>query len=546
MNVKGENMKIFVAQLNPTIGDLEKNTQKIIDAIDRAKNKNADIVLFAELAICGYPPEDLLFYDDFIEKIEKKYLSKIIEKTENVFVVVGLVRKDESKKMFNSAAIIYDKELLGFKDKTLLPTYDVFDEKRYFHQGKEQKVWNYKNKKIGVLICEDCWKHYDANLKYLRDPVEEMKKLKPDLLLNLSASPYYFDKFKIREKVYQKTAKTLKIPVIICNQVGCNDQQVFDGYSMLFDENGQISAIAGGFDEDDLIIELNNEKPLQLQIDPIEDLYKALVLGVKDYFLKLGLTKACIGLSGGIDSAVVLCIAADALGSQNILVVNMPSRYSSKSGIVDAKEIADNLKVSFQTIDIDNTFQSMKDLLTPVFLGKKEDTTEENIQARLRGMLLMAISNKLNYILLSTGNKSEMAMGYCTLYGDMAGGLGVLVDVPKTLVYKIAIWINRNCKIIPKSIIEKAPSAELKENQKDQDDLPDYEIVDKVLEGFIEKYLSIDQIVKRYHIKQEIVEELVRKIHFAEYKRRQSPPGIRVSKKAFSIGRFFPIVHKYY
>jgi NAD+ synthase (glutamine-hydrolysing) len=539
-------MLIYVAQLNPKIGDLSHNTDKIISSIKKAKLEKADIIVFAEAAISGYPPEDLLLYDNFINKMENE-LNRIIEESKDLFIVIGTIRKNfnkNQKPLFNSVAVIYDKKLLGFKDKTLLPTYDVFEERRYFEPGKDQKVFEYKGKKIGVLVCEDAWAHVnDAYAKYDIDPVVELKKLKPDLMINIAASPYYYQKKDIRLNIFSEVAKTLNCQVIINNQVGANDQLVFDGHSMSFNNKGELVNLAKGFVEDHFLVDL--EKPLSIydyKKDPLSELYNALVLGVKDYFRKLNLSKACIGISGGVDSALVLCIAADALGPHNVLAINMPSRYSSLSSLEDAHKLCDNLRVELMDIPIDHLYQEYLNLLSPILAGKAFDTTEENLQARIRGMILMAISNKLGYIVLSTGNKSEMAMGYVTLYGDMCGGLGVLIDVSKTLVYELAKWVNGKKEIIPISIIEKEPSAELKANQKDRDVLPPYVIVDKVLQGYVEDHLSADEIVKKYNLEIETVKELIERIHQAEYKRRQGPPGIRVSKTAFTKGRYFPIV----
>ena len=539
-------MQVYVAQLNPKIGNLSHNTDKILNAIDKARLEKADIVVFAEAAICGYPPEDLLLYENFVDEIQRQ-LQRVIEASKDLFIVIGTIRKNNEKTgnpLSNSAAVIYDKKLLGYKDKTLLPTYDVFIEKRYFKPGREQKVFEYKGKKIGVLICEDLWAYGEnQQSKYSVDPVIEIQKLKPDLLISLSASPYYYEKKDIRINIFSKVAKKLNCPHIMCNQVGANDQLVFDGHSMYFDKEGKLLSLAKGFVEDHLLIDLNKPVPiLTYQIDPLKDLYEALVLGVKDYFRKLNLSKALIGISGGIDSALVLCIAQDALGPHNLLAINMPSRYSSLSSLEDSHKLCDRLRIELLDIPIDHMYQQYLDLLSPIFAGKSFDTAEENLQARIRGMILMAVSNKLGHIVLSTGNKSEMAMGYVTLYGDMCGGLGVLNDVSKTLVYKLAKWINRKKEIIPSSIIKKEPSAELKANQKDQDTLPKYEIVDQVIDGYVEDHLGIDEIVKKYNLQLEIVKELVERIHLAEYKRRQGPPGIRVSKKAFSKGRFLPIV----
>lgn len=539
-------MLVYIAQLNPKIGDLTHNTDKIINAMKRARLEKADIIVFPEAAICGYPPEDLLLYDDFIIKIEKE-LQKIIEESKDLFVVVGTIRKNNQKNqksLLNSAAIICDKKLLGFKDKTLLPTYDVFDERRYFEPGKDQKVFDFKGKKIGVLICEDSWPHGDESYaNYDVDPVLELKKLNPELMINISASPYSYQKKELRVQIFSKVAKSMNCPVILANQVGANDQLVFDGHSMAFDKEGKLSHLAKGFVEDHILVNLEGPSPIcKFQTEPIGELYNALVLGVKDYFRKQNLSKACIGVSGGIDSALVMCIAADALGPHNVLSVNMPSRYSSLSSFEDSNKLANNLKIEMMDIPIDHIYQEYLNLLSPVFAGRAFDATEENLQARIRGMILMGISNKLGYIVLSTGNKSEMAMGYVTLYGDMCGGLGVLNDVSKTYIYALSKWINRKKEIIPSSIITKEPSAELRPNQKDSDTLPPYAVLDQVLEGYVEDFLSVDEIVKKYNLDPVLVKKIVGKIHQAEYKRRQGPPGIRVSKKAFTKGRYFPIV----
>lgn len=539
-------MLIYVAQLNPKIGDLSHNTDKILHAIEKARLEKAEIVVFPEAAISGYPPEDFLLYEDFIDEMQAQ-LERIIEVSKDLFIVVGTIRRNLETKgnpLFNSAAIIHNKKLLGFKDKSLLPTYDVFVEKRYFEPGLKQQVYVYKGKKIGILICEDVWAHSENRYKkYQIDPISDMQKLNPDLLINVSASPYYFQKKDLRIEVFSKVAKTLKCPHIMCNQVGANDQLVFDGHSMYFNKEGDLISVAKGFVEDHLLVDIEAPiAPFVYKADPLSELYNALVLGVKDYFRKLNLSKACIGLSGGIDSALVLCIAADALGPHNVLAMSMPSRYSSLSSFEDANRLGANLRIEILDIPIDHMYQQYLDLLSPTFAGKAFDTTEENLQARIRGMILMAISNKLGYIVLSTGNKSEMAMGYVTLYGDMCGGLGVLNDVSKTLIYSLSKWINRKKEIIPNNIIKKEPSAELRADQKDIDVLPPYSIVDQVIDGYVEDHLSIDAIVKKYNLDETIVKELVERIHRAEYKRRQGPPGIKVSKKAFSKGRYFPIV----
>jgi NAD+ synthase (glutamine-hydrolysing) len=540
-------MRVLVAQLNPIIGDLEGNTQKIIQTLENARMHSVDIVLFPELTICGYPPEDLLLHASFIDAMEK-CLERIIHASNRLTAFVGLVRRNLSageKPLLNSAAVIQDGKLLGFQDKWLLPTYDVFDERRYFEPGSTQKIWEVKGKRVGVVICEDIWQHagYVDSTRYPRDPIVELVAEKPDLLLNLSASPYQFQKPDVRVKVCAKAAKTLHCPVILCCQVGGNDQLVFDGYSVYVDAEGHLRQLAAGFEEDEMIVDLDAAAcPCPFEYDPIRDLYRALVMGVRDYFHKSGFKKGCLGLSGGIDSALVACIAVDALGKENVLAISMPSRYSSEGSVKDAKDLAHNLDIELKTIPIEGPFEDYLNLLEPFLMGKTPDATEENLQARIRGMILMAVSNKLGYVVLSTGNKSEMGLGYCTLYGDMCGGLSVISDVTKTQVYALAHWINRKREIIPLSTIKKAPSAELRPNQKDTDSLPDYAIVDKVLQAYVEDYLSPPEIAKKHDIPIELVIDLVRRIHRAEYKRRQAAPGIRVSKKAFRVGRRYPIV----
>lgn len=540
-------MRILVAQLNPIVGDFEGNTRKIIQLLDHARSKQADVVVLSELVLCGYPPEDLLLHSSFIDA-NQKYLEKIVQASSRLMVILGMVRRNPANKekpIFNSAAVIQDGKLVGFEDKQLLPTYDVFDERRYFEPGTTTQIWEFKGKKIGVMICEDIWQHAGIvnDTYYAHDPVLDFLSLKPDIVLNLSSSPYQFQKPSTRVKVCAKCAKTLNCPVILCCQVGANDQLVFDGYSLCVNREGQLVQVAKGFEEDEMLIDLNAPmKPCEFSYDPIEDLYHALVLGVRDYFHKQGFKKGCLGLSGGIDSALVACIAADALGKENVLAITMPSRYSSPGSITDSELLARHLGIELMCIPIEKPFQSFLELLQPFFQGKPQDVAEENMQARIRGLILMAISNKHGYIVMSTGNKSEMALGYCTLYGDMAGGLGVISDVTKQQVYHLARWLNRHQEVIPQSIIDKIPSAELRPNQKDTDSLPEYAIVDHVLQGYVEESLSPEEIAQKYNIAIEMVIDLVRRIHRAEYKRRQAPPGIRVTKKAFNIGRRYPIV----
>jgi len=542
-------MKVLVAQLNPTVGDMKGNTRKILDSIASGRKKGADIVLFSELALCGYPPEDLLLHPAFIDA-QERYLEEIIQASHAIFVVVGTIRRNpkrEEKALFNSAALICNKKLLGFADKQLLPTYDVFDERRYFEPGAPAKVWEYKNKRFGVLICEDIWQHagekYIGYTRYNKDPLQDLKEDRIDFLLNLSSSPFQFQKPLLRIDVCSKSCKTLKCPLILCCQVGGNDQLVFDGYSVHLDAKGDVQQIAKGFQEDEMLVDLAKpSSACPFVPDDMHDLYAALVLGVRDYLHKQGFKKGCLGLSGGIDSALVACIAVDALGRENVLALSMPSRYSSSGSKTDAQQLAKNLGLELKTISIEEMFRSALTTLGPHFKAQEEDVTEENVQARLRGLTLMALSNKFGYILLSTGNKSEMAMGYCTLYGDMAGGLSVISDVTKQQVYALCHWINREKKIIPQTIFDKPPSAELKENQKDSDTLPDYKVIDAVLQGYVEEFLSPEQIAQKYNLSLEQVQDLIHRIHLAEYKRRQAAPCIRVSKKAFRVGRRYPIV----
>jgi len=543
-------MLVFAAQINPTIGDLEGNLGKILSRLERAREKKADIVLFPELTLSGYFPDDLLLDGAFIDACEKA-LEKIAPATLGMFVCVGLPRKNpEGKEKFllNSAAVFADGKLIGFHDKILLPTYDVFDERRYFEPGRETAVWEYLGHRIAVTICEDVWQHGGTvgYTRYLKDPILEWKEKRPDLLLNMSGSPYYFNRKDMRLSVFQAAAKTLSCPLVLCNQVGVNDQLVFDGHSLYLNEKGELLQIAKGFAEDDLAVDLNTHAcPCGLPENGIKDLYSALVLGVRDYLHKQGFKKGMVGLSGGIDSALVACIAKDALGAENVLCVGLPSRYSSPGSVSDAEALAKNLGVPFRLVPIDPIYQSYLDLLEPMFKGRPFDATEENLQSRIRGMILMAISNKEGYILLNTSNKSEMAMGYATLYGDMAGGLGVIQDVAKLQIYRLAAFLNQHGDIIPRAIVEKIPSAELKENQTDFDTLPPYETLDPVLEDYIEERLSPLEIAAKRGAPLSLVEDIVRKIHLAEYKRRQAPIGLRVTQKAFTKGRYVPIVQKW-
>lgn len=540
-------MRILIAQINPVVGNLKENKKKILEGIAVARENGCSIAVFPELALTGYPPEDILLLPHFIHAVEED-LKEIASHTQGVAAILGLPRANDrpyGKPVFNSAAVLFEGKILGFQDKTLLPTYDVFDERRYFANAEERRVFLLFGKKIAVTICEDIWQHatLSKDVSYPQDPVAEYADQNIDLLINLSASPFSQLKAEKRIKVVQKAAKSLKVPAILCNQVGGQDSLIFDGYSVVCDAKGRLIRLGKGFQEEFVVWDSDvKADELVVSFDKTEETYRALSLGLKDYFRKQDFKKAVIGLSGGIDSALVACIAVEALGKENVLGVSMPSRYSSEGSIKDAVDLASALGIELKKISIEEPFQSFLNILSPEFKEKSPDVTEENIQARIRGVILMALSNKLGHIVLSTGNKSELAMGYSTLYGDLCGGLSVINDLTKRQVYQISRWINRERVIIPVSTLEKAPSAELRPNQKDSDSLPDYEIIDTVLEAYVQDHQSPDRIAEENGYPKELVYDLIRKIHRSEYKRRQSPPGLRVTEKAFSIGRRFPIV----
>lgn len=543
-------MNVFVAQINPKVGDLTGNTSLIIDAIKKAKKNSCDLVVFPELSLSGYPPEDFLLLPTFVKAHAEK-LEEIRKETTDLIAIVGTIRENKmgEKKLFNSAAVFKDGELLGYQDKILLPTYDVFSEARYFDSGDKTELWDLNGYKVAITICEDIWKKSTLleTTAYKLNPIDSYQKRHPDLVLNLSASPFSMGKVKKRFFVASYTAKTVNAPVILCNLVGGNDELIFDGHSLFVNREGQLVKMGKGFQEDELIIQLEETPGVSLlKEDGIESLYSALVLGMKDYFRKTGVAKACLGISGGIDSAVVACIAVEALGKENVLGVMMPSRYSSEGSIKDAHKLVDHLEIATKEISIEEPFKSYLALLQPHFEGKKPDLTEQNLQARIRGMILMALSNKLGYFVLNTGNKSELAMGFCTLYGDMCGALSILGDVSKTLVYALAGYINKDREIIPIETIEKAPSAELTHDQKDTDTLPEYAIIDKVLQRYVEERVSPEEIAKEYHFSLALVNDIIKRIHMNEFKRRQFSPLLRVTEKAFTVGRNYPIVQGFY
>ncbi|MDD3150571.1 MAG: NAD+ synthase [Candidatus Gastranaerophilales bacterium] len=541
-------MKIALAQINTKVGDLDNNIELIKLYIGKAIEKNADIVVFPELCVTGYPPKDLLdfncFIDDNLTKIEelKKYTDKIA-------VICGFVDKNVDKfgkKYFNSAVLIYKGKIISKYNKCLLPTYDVFDETRYFEDGKITEVIDFKGKKIGLTICEDIWndKDYFDKPLYEYNPIEKLYEQQAEVIINISASPYNIGKEIARKEMICNIAKKYSIPVVYVNQVGANDDLVFDGNSIAVDKNGSIITQNKDFEEDLTIFDLekNTGEINEISTHEEETLLKALKLGIKDYCSKLKFKKVLIGLSGGIDSALTAAIACQALGSENVVGITMPSKYSSKGSIDDSIALAENLGMECKIIPIKNIFDSFKENLDT----KEEVVTgiaEENLQARIRGNILMTYSNRYGYLLLSTGNKSEISVGYCTLYGDMAGGFNFLSDVPKTMVYSLSRFINKDKEIIPYSTIEKEPSAELRPNQADRDTLPPYEALDSILKAYIEEYKCPDEIAVKHP--KELVLDLIRKINNNEYKRKQATLGLKVTTRAFGSGRRFPIVQGY-
>lgn len=539
-------MRIVLAQLNPTVGDLSGNALKVIESIKQAKSEQADLVVFPELVICGYPPEDLLYKDHFI-KDNLKALKDIGKKTKEITAIIGLVDQDKDKCIYNAAAVYTDGVLKGVYHKQELPNYGVFDEKRYFQKGKKDSCFMINGIKVGINICEDIW--IDKGV-YHRQSQKGAK-----FLINISSSPYNVGKFRQREKLITERAKQTKKYVCYVNLVGGQDELVFDGGSLCVNPKGQIVARAASFKEGFVCVDLELGKKGALKKKSIyhskikagtqtERIYKALVLGVHDYIQKNGFQKVLIGLSGGIDSALVAAIAVAALGKKNVIGVSMPSKYNSQGTQDDAKQLAQNLGIEFKEIAIEGMVCSYEETLKEEFKGLPANFTEENIQARIRGNILMALSNKFGWLVLTTGNKSELAVGYCTLYGDMSGGFAVIKDVPKTKVYELANFINSQEKIlIPQSIIDRAPSAELRENQKDQDSLPDYDVLDDILGSYIEDHKSIKTMSKKN--KADIVKDVVRKVDLNEYKRRQAPVGIKITPRAFGRDWRLPITNNY-
>jgi len=543
-------VKIALGQINPTVGDFQGNSAKMIDFARRAQAEGAGLILFPELSVCGYPPRDLVERSSFVAH-NREAIERIALETRGIAVICGLVTPAQAvtgKSVMNSAALLKDGKVAFLQSKMLLPTYDVFDEMRNFAPARSQVLFPFCGKQMALTICEDAWndKHFWNKRLYTFDPVEALIHAGGTFLLNISASPYWIGKADLRRDMLATIARNYKVPVAMVNQVGGNDSLIFDGSSVVFDPAGNVIAQGKSFEEDLLYFDsdrLTGELREQLQSEEASA-YAALVLGTRDYVHKCGFQQVIIGLSGGIDSALTAAIAADALGPENVIGVGMPGPYSSRGSIDDARALAENLGIRFELIPIQEIFESYRNSLKKVFAGRKEDETEENIQARARGALLMALSNKFGAIVISTGNKSELAVGYCTLYGDMAGGLAAISDVPKTLVYRLSRYVNSRRQVIPKSTLEKPPSAELRPDQKDSDSLPPYEVLDQILEDYVEDSHSPEQIAADRGIELPLVHRVVRMVERSEYKRQQAAPGLKISAKAFGYGRRFPIAAK--
>jgi len=540
-------MKISLAQLNYHIGNFEENTKKIIEAIKSAKVEKVDLIVFAELAICGYPPKDLLEFEDFIGTSEKAIL-EVAKQCTGIAAVVGAPSKSQLKKgkpLHNSAYFLADGEVKSIHHKTLLPTYDVFDENRYFQSGSSGQLVHYKDETLAITICEDLW-NIEGDMKYNSSPTEQLDLDKADFIINIAASPFSVIQREKRENVLKWNANKYQLPIYYVNHIGAQTELIFDGGSRVIHPNGDSLGEMSYFKEETNSFNTKSHKVENLKAGTpkIERIHQALVLGVKDYFKKSNFTKALIGLSGGIDSAVTLAIAAEALGNENVMSVLMPSEYSSQHSIDDAIALCKNLQSPHEIVPIKSIFNVFQNELKTPFEGKEEDVTEENLQARIRGTLLMAYSNKFGNILLNTSNKSEMAVGYGTLYGDMCGGLSVIGDVYKTEVFELANYINRNKEIIPYNTITKPPSAELRPDQKDTDSLPEYELLDQILRLYIEETKGVKAIID-FGFNSEITKKIIRLVNLNEYKRFQAPPILRVSTKAFGMGRLMPLVGKY-
>jgi NAD+ synthase (glutamine-hydrolysing) len=538
-------MKVALAQINTTVGDIRGNRDRVIRELDKAEGIGADLAVFPELCLTGYPPRDILGIHGFVNA-NIRALNEIAARVGRVAAVIGFVdrnHQDGGREFYNAAAFLCDGKVQSVIHKTLLPTYDVFDEDRYFERGDETIIVPFRGRKLGISICEDSWNAEDFWPKplYRTDPIRNQVEKGADLLSNISASPFEMNKPRFRYRMLLNHVRKHRVPLLYLNLVGGNDDLVFDGNSLALGKEGSVIAQGRSFAEQLLVVDPDAGKGLGYREgDDMENLLQALVLGTRDYARKCGFRSAVLGLSGGIDSAVTACIATEAFGPENVIGVSMPSVYSAEESYDDARTLAMNLRISFQVVPIQAVFEQYRIELAHIFTGLPEDETEENLQARIRGNILMALSNKMGHLVLSTGNKSELGVGYCTLYGDMAGGLAVISDVPKTTVYRLARHINRVSEVIPENTIRRPPTAELRPNQRDQDSLPEYEILDDILRLAVEEQLSVDHIAARGYEKR-IVEEVVRMIHKSEYKRRQAAPGLKVTIRAFGTGRRMPI-----
>ncbi len=549
-------MRVALAQINTTVGDLAGNEQRILAAYQKGCHAQVDLVLFPELALAGYPPRDLVLKPEFVRQ-NRIAIERLAAAAGEVAMLVGFVGenlKRPGRAVTNAAALLHRGRIIAIRTKTLLPTYDVFDEDRYFEPAPENLPIDLNGHRIGITICEDVWNDEDFwhERRYRPNPAMDLAARGAEILLNLSASPWHLSKETTRHQMLASLARKAARPVLYCNLVGGNDELVFDGQSVAYDANGKLIAAGKAFDEDFVVVDLSSGATVTRK--PILDeelLHQALVLGTRDYLHKCGFKSAVLGLSGGIDSAVVACLAVAALGPNNVSGLSLPSQYSSQGSLDDARILAANLGIQYDVVAIQKPFTAVRQQLLPLFHGKPEDTTEENLQARLRGVLLMAMSNKFGSLLLTTGNKSELAVGYCTLYGDMCGGLAVISDVPKTIVYRLARWINKNAQqrlgldcLIPEPSITKPPSAELRPNQTDQDSLPPYEILDAILEAYVVHQKSAADIITA-GFGETTVRRIIRLIDGAEYKRRQAAPGLKVTTKAFGIGRRIPVAQRW-
>jgi NAD+ synthase/NAD+ synthase (glutamine-hydrolysing) len=543
-------VKIALGQINPTVGDFAGNAAKIIQFSRRAQADGAGLILFPELSVCGYPPRDLVERPSFVAR-NRETLDRIARETQGIAVICGVVTPADSetgKAVRNSAALLMDGKVVFVQSKMLLPTYDVFDEMRNFAPAKAQELFSFCGNRMALTICEDAWNDKQFWLKrlYPLDPIDALIRAGGNFVLNISASPFWIGKRQLRRDMLASIARQHKVPVVMVNQVGGNDSLVFDGSSLVLNSEGAVIAQGRSFEEDLITFDsktLTGEMHEQIAGDEAS-VYGALVLGTRDYIQKCGFQKAIIGLSGGIDSALTAKIAADAVGAENVIGVGMPGPYSSQGSIDDARTLAKNLGIRFELLSINQAYEAYRETLQDVFRGHKEDVTEENLQSRARGMILMALSNKFGAIVLSTGNKSELGVGYCTLYGDMVGGLAVISDVPKTLVYRVSEYVNSRREVIPRATLEKPPSAELRANQKDSDSLPPYDILDAVLEDYVEDSHPAERIAAERGIDIEVVRRVIRLVDRAEYKRQQAAPGLKISPKAFGYGRRFPIAAK--